>query len=45
MLQVGLNGRQSGLGTPQAAEGNDDRQDRDDGRDRDDDRDHHHDAD
>jgi feruloyl esterase len=33
MLQVGLNGRQAGLGTPQAAEGNDDR---------DDDRDHRH---
>jgi feruloyl esterase len=40
LLQVGLNGRQAGLGTPQAAEGNDDRRDRDDGRDRDDDHDH-----
>jgi feruloyl esterase len=42
LLQVGLNGRQAGLGTPQAAEGNDDR---DDGRDRDDNRDHHRDGD
>jgi hypothetical protein len=33
LLQVGSNGRQAGLGTPQAAEDNDDRHDRDDGRD------------
>jgi feruloyl esterase len=32
LLQVGLNGRQAGLGTPQAAEGNEDRRDGDDDR-------------